>query len=919
MKRAKVRMVLRRVIVTAMAAMLVATTAAGTGIISYAGEDDAIVVAPANEEAEPEAPAEPKAEEPKAPAEPKAEEPKAPAEPEVDEEEPAEPKEETPEEGIAPVVAIGAGAANVKKATSEPEVVEVAAEKPLPKVQNVRLEGDVLLWDPFDGADYYVITSRGQGFSEDYTNITTMDLAERYEMVHLGAGTYGVTVRAIGKENNFISEESDVIPYTYIEPSEKIVITFYDSYSDNEFLPVIGEKVSLPSIISYGASCGFESCGWEKYVSDLDTWATYDADTFEAGTYRYKAKIYITDPYKYSYKLGDGLTVWVGREKWAVEGAVNDEWACIVSPSYEAVGTRPVPFNLSETEVTINMSENTIFAPSKYMTVSNMGDKTLTFDYSISNDYVRWDWGDEAELIPSNSTYFYLTPKSSLSAGTYSSVVTVTGKDESGTAVGSIDINVTIVVKSGGSIIELKEIVKTVDVTSDISDIAANGNQIKPPTLTCSNQKLNVDAVRWLKYSGERWEEMDSSDTFTPGTYKFVIFVGIKYDFRDNAVLDNNVEVMVDGQAWTLSARTDESEGDLLGATFLSPDIVIEDGSSSEEKIISRIEVTSDISDILVIGEELKAPSFKITNGAEVRIFPEFWMWDQALGNDKGVTRSFGEVIAPGNYKCYILVSPKADYRISEDVKLIVDGKEAENDTDYSGYTGGQIFFYTPAVEAKENTTPIEPETLEFDNDNLKYELGSGVDLEIRCTGKLDDFRDLLIDGVYLDSGDHYSVRSGSTIATIKSAYLDTLAEGDHTVTFNYSEGRTASTVLKVEKENQIQQDDNNNNNNNSNSNNSNSNNNSNNNTNNNTSSDNSGNQSTEPSYTAPVAAVLGEVREAPAGTDAAAATEAGAVLGARKGGTEDAANPAGRILLMLVSALGIAVITCTSKKTNKN
>ncbi len=71
-----------------------------------------------------------------------------------------------------------------------------------------------------------------------------------------------------------------------------------------------------------------------------------------------------------------------------------------------------------------------------------------------------------------------------------------------------------------------------------------------------------------------------------------------------------------------------------------------------------------------------------------------------------------------------------------------------------------------------------------------------GEDIVVRASGDLNKLLMLKVDGEEL-STENYTLKSGSTIATLKSSYLNTLSEGNHTVTFVYNDGEVDAT-LKV-------------------------------------------------------------------------------------------------------------------------
>lgn len=70
------------------------------------------------------------------------------------------------------------------------------------------------------------------------------------------------------------------------------------------------------------------------------------------------------------------------------------------------------------------------------------------------------------------------------------------------------------------------------------------------------------------------------------------------------------------------------------------------------------------------------------------------------------------------------------------------------------------------------------------------YTRGSGKTFSLTASGYFGKFTGLKIDGKFLDSK-YYTAKSGSTIVTLKNSYLDSLADGKHTVEFLYTDGST--------------------------------------------------------------------------------------------------------------------------------
>jgi len=105
-------------------------------------------------------------------------------------------------------------------------------------------------------------------------------------------------------------------------------------------------------------------------------------------------------------------------------------------------------------------------------------------------------------------------------------------------------------------------------------------------------------------------------------------------------------------------------------------------------------------------------------------------------------------------------------------------------------------------VYAVEYTRTLKEKIVEPVSEKVEYVILSGdnqtllngADLVIKASGNIEKFIKLLMDNVEIPA-EYYSVESGSTIATIKGSYLDTLSRGNHKVTFVYDDGEVSATV----------------------------------------------------------------------------------------------------------------------------
>lgn len=81
------------------------------------------------------------------------------------------------------------------------------------------------------------------------------------------------------------------------------------------------------------------------------------------------------------------------------------------------------------------------------------------------------------------------------------------------------------------------------------------------------------------------------------------------------------------------------------------------------------------------------------------------------------------------------------------------------------------------------------------DGNGGRWTVGSGESLTFTANGAAAKFTGLMVDGVAVDA-DHYTVRAGSTIVTLKAEYLNTLSAGKHTLTILYVDGEVTGEFV---------------------------------------------------------------------------------------------------------------------------
>ena len=108
-----------------------------------------------------------------------------------------------------------------------------------------------------------------------------------------------------------------------------------------------------------------------------------------------------------------------------------------------------------------------------------------------------------------------------------------------------------------------------------------------------------------------------------------------------------------------------------------------------------------------------------------------------------------------------------------------------------SGYTG------TVRVKFTIKEAPKAPEYTITKGNAAKWTLKSTKALSFTADGEFDKFVGVSVDGKRI-SDSNYAAKKGSTVITLKSAYLNTLKKGEHTITIHFDDGKAEGsfTVL---------------------------------------------------------------------------------------------------------------------------
>ena len=131
-----------------------------------------------------------------------------------------------------------------------------------------------------------------------------------------------------------------------------------------------------------------------------------------------------------------------------------------------------------------------------------------------------------------------------------------------------------------------------------------------------------------------------------------------------------------------------------------------------------------------------------------------------------------------------------------ETAQKILDTKEAYDElTDHEKSLLGET--------AKDKLDALVAALTAYDiikGDGGKWTRGSDGSLSFTANGSFSKFTGIKVDGKIVDAK-HYAAKSGSTIVTLKSSYLETLSSGVHAIVILYTNGETSGTFQIEEKE----------------------------------------------------------------------------------------------------------------------
>lgn len=242
--------------------------------------------------------------------------------------------------------------------------------------------------------------------------------------------------------------------------------------------------------------------------------------------------------------------------------------------------------------------------------------------------------------------------------------------------------------------------------------------------------------------------------------------------------------------------------GQKVSAPFVGGSMYIPSVKTITINTVTAIDVV-EINDVTVSFKDGDKPVFtgKVPDGADYAYRCEWWELDSKTG---AMSTDFGnfyenkftafEVGKTYHYGVYVTTIYGDRYVFAPDTKLKINGefvnyKRYEGDTsDGSDGTMWVITDLTMTPQATGEATEYKV----IEGTNSSWVQDADQTLTFRINGDLSKFVGIKIDDESIDS-EHYTVASGSTVVTLKNEYLKTLSEGEHKITFVYTDGEVST------------------------------------------------------------------------------------------------------------------------------
>ena len=248
---------------------------------------------------------------------------------------------------------------------------------------------------------------------------------------------------------------------------------------------------------------------------------------------------------------------------------------------------------------------------------------------------------------------------------------------------------------------------------------------------------------------------------------------------------------------------TDATNVSLTGATIKSTAI----DNGGKKLTVTTVDVTPTEQPIASISIELTEPvaggsttaEAEVTSGDGVNVVSAYWFNSATAEEAPGAGASSFD--AGKAYFAEIELSAADGYLFTDATNVTLSGATVKST---AVERGGKVLIITTEDVTLDETSGEEPSYEVLDGDGQEFDPEDPADLTIRFDGPFDKVLEVLVDDETL-APENYELSEGSTVVTLKEDYLNTLEAGAHTVAVKYEGDKVsekASITIVGETEN---------------------------------------------------------------------------------------------------------------------
>lgn len=468
-----------------------------------------------------------------------------------------------------------------------PEIV--ITQETLPALQNVYIEGDNLYWDPIVAEPgqhvLYVVTTNGDG---DYYAAPPVNLIDHCAFYNVSPGEVTVTLEAV----DFLAGDESLsaiteLKYVYPGGSNKTPLTSVNVTSDADQIFVLGAPATLVSIKNNTFEIIIECNGWREKSGD-DWHYILTSARFQDKSYKYDVTVKVAPFSSDTYCLDPDFELTVDGKKFTPIAIKKENSGEISSIKFESP---EYTFKPASEKTVIESAK----ANSNYKSIPKVDAQIQQPDFTFEDDLPLTFSGSWWKEEPDGSWYTYTSGTFTPGNWRFEGTVSVIEKYASSYELSPyFELEVDgqpwkKVISFGGGNSEPVFVSETftlekpaemnliteVTASSDIADIFVLNGELRSPKYTPADDRVSVSTYYVQKELNGKFEPINLYGKVTEGTYKcFAVLSVNKASDKENA-LSKEVRLIIDGKEWKLDDFMGYTNGYLMAARFISPEIVV--------------------------------------------------------------------------------------------------------------------------------------------------------------------------------------------------------------------------------------------------------------------------------------------------------------------------------------------------------